>query len=104
PMSTSIEQAFVKHFQADVHMAYQRMGSKLRSTIRSKNNIRGASTVFQKVGQGTASTKSRHGQIPVMNLNREPVECHLADYYAGHWTHQPGALKPKPAQRDAIAT
>ena len=102
-MSTSIEQAFVKHFQADVHMAYQRMGSKLRSTIRSKNNIRGASTVFQKVGQGTASTKSRHGQIPVMNLNREPVECHLADYYAGDWIDQLDDLKTKSDERDVIA-
>jgi len=40
-MSTSIDQAFVKQFESDVHLAYQRMGSKLRNTIRTKNNIKG---------------------------------------------------------------
>lgn len=55
-MSTSVEQSFVKHFQADVHLQYQQMGSKLRNTVRSKDGIIGASTTFQMVGKGTAST------------------------------------------------
>ena len=28
-MSTSISTAFIKQFESEVHMAYQRMGSKL---------------------------------------------------------------------------
>ena len=56
-MSTSVDQSFVKHFQTYVHMSYQRMGSKLRNTVRTKNDIKGSSTTFQKIGKGTASTK-----------------------------------------------
>ncbi|MET4697683.1 hypothetical protein ABIE65_000694 [Constrictibacter sp. MBR-5] len=102
-MSTSIDQAFVKHFQADVHMAYQRMGSKLRQTVRSKGNIKGSSTTFQRVGAGTAATKSRHGQIPVMNLNHTPVECFLYDYYAGDWVDRLDDIKVKSDERQVIA-
>ena len=45
-MATSIEQSFVKQFQTEVHESYQRLGSKLRPTIRSKTGVKGASTVF----------------------------------------------------------
>ncbi|MBT5752999.1 MAG: hypothetical protein HOI33_09890, partial [Rhodospirillaceae bacterium] len=67
-MSTSVDQSFVKQFEAEVHQAYQRMGSKLRNTVRTKGNVKGSSTTFQKVGKGTASTKARHGKVPVMNI------------------------------------
>ncbi|MDG4721185.1 phage capsid protein, partial [Thalassospira aquimaris] len=43
-MTTAIDQSFVDHFQADVHQAYQRMGSKLRNTVRVKNAVKGATT------------------------------------------------------------
>ena len=92
-MSTSIDQAFVHQYERDVHIAYQRMGSKLRNTVRVKDKITGASTTFQKVGKGTASTKSRHGQVPVMNIDHTPVQCHLADYYAGDWVDKLDELK-----------
>lgn len=92
-MSTSIDQSFVKQFEAEVHVAYQRMGSKLRNTVRNKNNIKGASTTFQKVGKGVASTKSRHGLVPVMNLDHSNVECTLSDHYAGDWVDNLDELK-----------
>jgi len=59
-MSTSIDQAFIKQFEREVHEAYQRQGSKLRNTVRTINQVKGSSAVFQKVGKGTASTKSTH--------------------------------------------
>ena len=46
-MSTSVELSFVKNFEAEVHLQYQQMGSKLRNTVRTKNNVTGATTVFQ---------------------------------------------------------
>ncbi len=46
-MSTSVDQAFIKQYEADVHIAYQRMGSKLRNTVRQKNNITGESTTAE---------------------------------------------------------
>jgi hypothetical protein len=84
-MSTTIDKAFVKQFEREVHESFQRMGSKLRATVRSKSDVRGASTIFQKVGKGVASTKARHGKIPTMNVDHTPVECILTDYYAGDW-------------------
>jgi len=102
-MSTSIDQAFIKQFEREVHEAYQRMGSKLRSTVRSKSNVKGASTVFQKVGKGAAGTKSRHGTVPVMNLEHDPIECLLADYYAGDWVDKLDELKINIDERQGIA-
>ena len=103
-MSVSIDQVFVKQFEADVHLAYQQMGTKLRATVRSKSGVVGASTTSQKVGRGTASTKSRHGIVPVMNLNHEPVECLLQDYYAGDWVDALDELKTNVDERRVVAS
>ena len=103
-MSVSVDQVFIKQFEADVHLAYQQMGTKLRSTVRSKSGVIGASTTFQKVGRGTASTKSRHGIVPVMNLNHEPVECILQDYYAGDWVDALDELKTNVDERRVVAS
>ncbi|EKV27056.1 hypothetical protein C882_1985 [Caenispirillum salinarum AK4] len=101
-MSVQIDKSFVKHFQADVHLAFQQMGSKLRNTVRTKNDVRGSSTVFQKVGKGTASTKARHGKVPVMNLDHTPVECQLYDYYAGDWVDRLDELKTNIDERQVL--
>jgi hypothetical protein len=103
-MSVSIDQVFVKQFEADVHLAYQQMGTKLRSTIRSKTGVVGQSTTFQTIGRGTASTKSRHGIVPVMNLNHQPVECVLQDYYAGDWVDALDELKTNVDERRVVAS
>jgi len=103
-MSVSIDQVFIKQFEADVHLAYQQMGTKLRSTVRSKSGVVGTSTTFQKIGKGTASTKSRHGMVPVMNLNHAPVECTLQDYYAGDWVDALDELKINIDERRVVAS
>lgn len=102
-MSIDIEKSFVKQYEREVHEAYQRLGSKLRATVRSKNNVQGATTVFQKVGKGVASTKSRHGNVPVMNLDHGTVDCTLADYYAGDWVDKLDELKSNIDERTVIA-
>lgn len=99
----SIANSFVQSFQSEVHNEYQRTGSKLRNTVRSKDNIQGATTTFQKIGKGTASTKARHGKVPVMNLDHEPVTCTLADYYAGEWVDSLDELKQSHNERAAVA-
>ena len=73
-MSTSVVNAYSKQYGHEVHAAYQRMGTKLRNTVRVRNNVKGAIAVFQKVGKGTASTKARHGKVPVMNVDHAAVE------------------------------
>lgn len=92
-MSMSIDEAFIKQFESEVHVAYQRMGTMLRNTVRVKNNVKGESTTFQKVGKGAAGQKSRHGKVPVMNVEHTNVECTLADYYAGDWVDKLDELK-----------
>src|SRR3546814_3078025 len=86
-LSTSIDLSFVKQFEREVHEAYQRQGSLLRATVRSKNNVKGASTTFQKIGKGVASTKARHGKVTPMNVDHTPVECILQDFYARSEEH-----------------
>lgn len=103
-MSTTIDNVFIKQFEADVHLAYQQMGTKLRATVRSKSGVVGASTTFQTIGRGTASTKSRHGIVPVMNLNHTPVECTLQDYYAGDWVDALDELKTNVDERRVVAS
>ncbi|MBM3567168.1 MAG: hypothetical protein FJX46_00260 [Alphaproteobacteria bacterium] len=102
-MSITIENAFVKQFEREVHQAYQRLGSKLRSTVRVKNNVQGSSVVFQKVGKGTAATKARHGQVPVMNVDHSTVECTLADYYVGDWIDKFDDIKSNIDERSVVA-
>jgi hypothetical protein len=102
-MSTSIDQAFIKHFEREVHEAYQRQGSKLRNTVRTINNVNGSEAIFQKVGKGTASTKSTHGMVPVMNLDHSSIAVLLQDYYAGDWVDRLDELKINIDERQIIA-
>ncbi|MCB1563473.1 MAG: hypothetical protein KDJ75_07860 [Alphaproteobacteria bacterium] len=102
-MSTTIDQAFIKQFEREVHEAYQRQGSKLRNTVRTINEVNGSTAVFQKVGKGTASTKSTHGMVPVMNLDHSNVEVILQDYYAGDWVDRLDELKTNIDERQVIA-
>ena len=102
-MSTTIDQAFIKQFEREVHEAYQRQGSKLRNTVRTISDVNGSSAVFQKVGKGTASTKSTHGMVPVMNLAHSNIEVILNDYYAGDWVDRLDELKTNIDERQVIA-
>lgn len=102
-MSTHVELSFIKNFEAEVHVQYQQMGSKLRSTVRTKQNVIGSTTTFQKVGKGTASTKARHGKVPVMNVDHDTVECLLQDYYAGDWVDKLDELKTNINEQQVVA-
>ena len=101
-MSTQVSESFIKHFQADVHQAYQQTGSKLKNAVRSKGGVKGSSTVFQKVGKGSASQKARHGLVPVMSIDHSPVECELLDYYAGDWVDALDELKLSIDERQVV--
>jgi len=100
----SIDQSFVKQFESDVHLAYQRMGSKLLNTVRRKTNVKGSSTTFQKVGKGTAGTKTRGGQVPILNLAHTPVECTLVDRYGGEFIDKLDELKVEHDERQVAVT
>jgi hypothetical protein len=101
-MSSTIANSFVKEYQTEVHLAFQRMGSKLRDTVRTKKDVKATSTVFQKMGKGAATTKARHAQVPVMNVEHSTVEVFLKDYYAGEWLDKLDEFKAGGDERPAL--
>ena len=98
----SIDVAFTKQFESEVHLAYQRMGSKLLNTVRRKTNVVGKSTTFQKIGKGVAGTKTRGGQVPILNLVHTNVECTLLDRYGGEFIDKLDELKIEHDERGAV--
>lgn len=101
--TTGIDQSFIKHFEAEVHNAYQQQGSKLQSTVRSKSGIKGASTTFQIIGTAMAGTKTRNAQIATSEVTHQPVECTLTDYYSGQWVDSLDELKLGHDERQVLA-
>ncbi len=83
-------------------MAYQRMGSKLRNTIRS-TNVSGSTARFQKIGTGSASTKSRNGNVTPMELVHTNVEVSMSDFYAAEYIDKLDELKTNINERQAVA-
>ncbi|UFN47960.1 phage capsid protein [Roseomonas sp. OT10] len=102
-MPGQIDVAFIKQFEAEVHEAYQRQGSKLRPTVRSKTGVKGSSTVFPRIGTGVAAAKVRAGMVPVMNLDHSNAECFLQDYYAGEWIDRLDEIKVAIDERAVVA-
>jgi len=80
----TIDVAFVEEFEAGIHMAYQRMGSKFRNTIRTRAGVKNKTT-FQKAGKGEATQKARHGKVKPMNLPHTNVNVTVEDWFAGEW-------------------
>jgi len=101
-MANTIDQAFIKQFETEVHMAYQRMGSKLRNTIRS-TNVSGSTARFQKIGTGSATTKSRNGNVTPMDLAHTNVEVTMSDFYAAEFIDKLDELKTNINERQAVA-
>lgn len=101
-MATDISDAFIRQYERDVHLTYQRMGSTMRQTVRNKSGVEGESTTFQKMGKGTATTKARHGAVPAMNVDHTPIECTLTDYYAGDYVDKLDENKIGHDERQAL--
>jgi hypothetical protein len=101
-MANSISVAFIKQFETEVHMLYQRMGSKLRNTVRT-TNVTGSTARFQVIGKGTASTKSRNGNVTPMELAHTNVEATMADFYASEYMDKLDDLKININERQAVA-
>mgnify|MGYP003647340039 CR=1 FL=1 len=101
-MANTIDVAFIKQFEAEVHLAYQRMGSKLRNTVRS-SNVSGSVARFQKIGKGAANTKARNGNVTAMELVHTTVEATMADFYAPEYIDKLDELKTNINERQAVA-
>ena len=102
-MASSITNAFITQFEAEVHMAYQRMGSKLKNLVRTVNGVNGSSVKFQKVAKGAANTKARHAEVVAMDLSHTAVSATLTDYYAADYVDKLDELKVNIDERQVIA-
>ena len=102
-MANTIDTAFIRQFETEVHLAYQRMGSKLRNTVRTVSNVNGSTVRFQKIGTGSASTKSRNGMVTPMELTHTTVDVTLEDFYAAEYIDKLDELKTNIDERQAVA-
>jgi hypothetical protein len=102
-MATSITNAFITQFEAEVHMAYQRMGSKLKNLTRTVNGVNGNTVKFQKVAKGSANTKARHAEVVAMDLAHSNVSATLTDYYAADYVDKLDELKVNIDERQVVA-
>jgi len=102
-MSVSVSTAFVKQYESDVKDVFQREGGYLRPAVRMKTGVVGTSTTFQKVGQGIATTKARHGVVTPMNQSHTAIECTLSDFYAPDWVDKLDEAKMNIDEKAAIA-
>lgn len=80
----TIDVSFIQEFETGVHLAYQRMGSYLRNSVRFRSGVK-SQTTYQKMGTGTATQKARNGDVPPMNLSHTNVTVILQDWFAGEW-------------------
>lgn len=92
-MSTSITTAFIKQYEAEVHEAYQQRGTKLRNTVRLKTGVIGSTCQFQIGGKGSAGAKTRHGLVPLMNIDHSVVTATLSDKYAADYVDKLDEIK-----------
>jgi len=102
-MSATVSNAFITQFEAEVHMAYQRKGSKLKNLVRTVNGVSGESVKFQKVGTGEATSKARHAEVVAMNISHTNVTATLADFYASDYVDKLDELKTNIDERAVIA-
>jgi hypothetical protein len=102
-MSNSVNQAFITLYLPEVHEAYQQRGSKLRNSVRLKTGVVGSTCKFQKTGKGTAGQKSRHGNVPLMNVDHSNVTCTLEDWYGADYVDKLDELKTNIDERAILA-
>lgn len=101
-MANTIDTSFIKQYDADLFIAFQQMGSKFRSRVRVKPGVRGSTVDFQKYGKGTASSKTRNGDITPMNPAHTVATATISDWYAGEYIDKFDTLKQNIDERKAV--
>ena len=89
-----LELPFVKQFGSEVHAAFLRQGSTLRATVRTKNNVRNASTTFEKIRKGVTRVKT--------GSESDTVEFSLQEYWSGEHIQGLCEAKVNPDERAVV--
>ena len=101
-MSTDVSAAFVTQYEAEVHMAYQQQGSRLRNSVRVKSGVVGSSAKFTLIGKGRATQKARHGNVVPMDVDHSQKPVTLADWYAPDYVDKLDEYKINHDERRAL--
>jgi len=81
-MTATVTTAFVRMYEREVKAAYQREGSLLRNTVRTRTNVNAERVYFPKLGKGKATSKARHADVVPMGLEHDRVYADMSDHYA----------------------
>lgn len=69
-------------FEQELYAAAQNAGGFIKPRARRKTGIIGTTVKFPKISAaGAAQAKTRNGEVPLLDIARNRVECSLADYY-----------------------
>lgn len=102
-MANTIDQAFIKQFESEVHLAFQKEASRMKNTCRV-TQVQGSQVRWQLLGKGTASTKARNDNVSVMNPVHSFAEATLSDWYAAEYVDKLDELKININERQALAS
>ena len=80
--NSTITNSFVIEFGKEVHTVFQDAGQKLANVVRTVRGVKAKEYVFQIYGKGEATDKSRHSNVPYMNVDHNTVTCKLYSKYA----------------------
>lgn len=79
-MPPTIDIAFIEEYNADVHLNFQQLGSRLMNTTR-KGTVMAKSVYWQKFGTLVAQTKTRNAQHTFQDPEHTRVKADMADWY-----------------------
>lgn len=84
-MTINTNEVFNVFINDEVKQSYQ-FGSKLLSTVKVKNNIKGITARFQKIGKGIATPRIPQSDVIPMNIDYTPTTVTLENWNAPEYT------------------
>jgi hypothetical protein len=97
-----VSTAFVTQYEAEVHLAYQQGGSRLRNTVRVRSGVVGKTDKFTRIGKGAATQKARNAAVTPMGVDHSQITAALEDWYAPDYVDKLDEYKIKHDERRAI--
>lgn len=79
-MPSTIDVAFTEEYNADVHMKFRQMGSRLMNMTR-KGSVQAKSVYWQVFGMLAAQSKTRNAQHTFIDPEHTRVKADMADWY-----------------------
>jgi len=98
-MSNSIDTAMIDAFGTSTKLAYQQMGAELQFAVQVVNDVNAATYRFKTLGKGVATTKGRHGIVPIMGLQHGGSTATLIDRYGAELLDDLDEFKQNEATR-----